>query len=78
MTSPDPRGWRCRICGAVVPDDWVPLGQPRRPFVPGMIHHLGGRHREEFLRRTEVMRTTDELGAALGPLFELSEDEAAG
>jgi hypothetical protein len=32
--------------------------------------HVGEMHREEFLRRTEAMRTTDELVAVLGPLFE--------
>ncbi len=75
MSPPDPRGWRCTLCGALVPDTWVPLGQPPQPFVPAMIHHLGGVHREEFLRRTEAMRTMDELGAVLGPLFGLVEEE---
>jgi hypothetical protein len=71
-----PQCFRRTLCGAIVPDTWVPLGAPRRPCVPAMIWHLGERHHEEFLRRTEPMCTTDELGAVLGPLFELGENEA--
>ncbi len=74
MISPDPRGWRCKLCGVIVPDTWVPLGAPRRPCPLGMIHHVGECHHAEFRRRTDPVPTTDGLKCVLRPLFERVED----
>ncbi len=74
MSPPDPRGFRCKLCGVVIAEEFRLIGEPRRPCPIMMIQHVGERHYAEFRRRTDHVPTTDGLKFVLRPLFEPVED----